>query len=164
AASGSTSQQLIEISLPFMEELQKAVEQGIQLSILIDSVDALFIERLRAPKAVINIMGRGVRVPAQLTSSGLLLAALSDGETLQAVLEKNVDEHWLITNPPHRKAVHNPTSDELQETVATARSSEVCRLDSWLADGVTGVSAPIRDADGSPIAALSLIIPSEEEV
>src|SRR5690625_2461090 len=88
AASGSTTQQLIEISLPFMEELQKAVQQGIQLSILIDSVDVLFIERLRAPKAVINIMGPGVRVPAKLTSSGLLLAALSDGETLQAVLEK----------------------------------------------------------------------------
>lgn len=164
AASGSATQQLIELALPYMEELQKAVQQGVQLSILIDTVDVLFIERLRAPKAVMNIMGPGVRVPAKLTSSGLLLAALSDSATLEAVLAHDVGEHWLVASPPHRQPIHNPSLAELQETIAVARTTEICRVDSWLAVGVTGISAPIRDAEGSPVAALSLIIPTEERL
>ena len=76
---------LREAALPFMEDLHTVIRHHVQLGVL-DGQEVLFVERLSAREAVINVTEVAGRLPLHASSSGLVLLAHAAPEIQDAVL------------------------------------------------------------------------------
>ncbi|MCW2633062.1 MAG: transcriptional regulator, IclR family [Pseudonocardia sp.] len=143
---------LHEAAMPVMATLRHSTGETVQLAVL-DGLEAVYIDRLESPYTERIFARVGTRLPATTTSTGkVLLAALEPAE-LDARLR-----HWR----PRR---HTPFSIIDQGTLR-ARLAEVAER-GWAENreesrvGVVSVGAPVRDADGEVIAALSVAAPTD---
>lgn len=151
---------LRSIALPFMEDLRRIVQQHTQLSVL-DGTDTVYLERLQASSGVRNIMSPAQRVPARVTSSGLLLAAYLPPHRQTEILGADVGEHWLVAEPPPGARVHEATIEELRRLTARFRRDNFASLPGWITPETAGISVPVRDRTGEVVAALSLILDND---
>ena len=151
ASRESRTLNLRNAALPFMEDLQDAIKQHTQLSVL-DGTDILYIERLSAVGAVVNITRIAGRLPAIVASPGLVMAAFSPPELQQAVLD---------TVPPKFTEYTPALATDFRRIFADVRRQGYARADGWIDAGVSGVAAPIRNVDGKVIAALSALLPND---
>lgn len=152
ASRGSRILSLRNTALPFMEDLQNAIRQHTQLAVL-DGTDILYLERLSAPEdAVVNITHVAGRLPAVVCAPGLVLTAFSPPEVQQAVLS---------TEPPPFTRMTPRGTSQFPALLADIRRQGFARLDGWVNEGVSGVSAPIRDSEGAVIAALAVLLPND---
>src|SRR6478609_3458566 len=74
---------LREAALPFMEDLHTVIHHHVQLGVL-DGQEVLFVERLSAHEAVINVTEVAGRLPLHASSSGLVLLAYAPPEIQRA--------------------------------------------------------------------------------
>lgn len=151
---------LRSIALPYMEDLRRIVQQHTQLSVL-DGTDTVYLERLQAPSGVRNIMSPAQRVPARVTSSGLLLAAFLPSPRQTEILTADVGDHWLVAAPPPGARVYEATIEELRRLTAQFRRDSFASLPGWITADTAGISVPVRDRGGEVIAALSLILDND---
>lgn len=152
ASRGSRILSLRNTALPFMEDIQNALRQHTQLAVL-DGTDILYLERLSAPEdAVVNITHVAGRLPAVVCAPGLVLTAFSSPDVQDAV---------LATTPPQFTRLTPTDTSRFPALLADIRRQGFARVDGWVNEGVTGVSAPIRDAEGSVIAALAVLLPND---
>ncbi|AII05728.1 IclR family transcriptional regulator [Rhodococcus sp. NPDC056960] len=151
ASRESRTLKLRSTALPFMEDLQEAIQQHTQLSIL-EGTDILYIERLSAPTAVTNIARVAGRMPASITAAGLVLTAFASLQTQEAVLSSPLPS---FTSKTPR------TTAGFDRVLADVRLKGYARTDGWIDEGVTGLGLPIRDSTKAVIAALSLLLPND---
>lgn len=138
-------------ALPFMEDLQAAVKQHTHLSVL-DGTDVIYLERLSARSGAVNIARVAGRMPAAISSPGLVYAAFSGPQVHDAILA-------AIPKP---LTPYTPTRPEqLEAAVAEARRTGVAVAHGWIHPQATGLAVPVRGADGQVLAALSLVVPRE---
>lgn len=152
ASRGSKTVNLRNTALPYMEDIQRAMQQHTQLGVL-EGKDVLFLERLSASEgAVVNILKVAERLPAIISAPGLVIAAFSPLDVQQG----------LLAEAPKRYTSLTPTDTKgFPAILADIRRKGFVQIDGWIAEGVSAVSAPIRDAEGSVVAALSVLLPND---
>ncbi|MBT2555936.1 IclR family transcriptional regulator [Arthrobacter sp. ISL-5] len=133
ASRESRTLSLRNTALPFMEDLQNVIRQHTQLSIL-DGTEILYLERLSAPEAVVNITRVAGRMPALITSPGLVLAAFGDRKAQDLIMS---------TTPPKYTDLTPTSTSDFRRMYAEIRRQGYARADGWVDEGVTGLSVQI---------------------
>ena len=119
---------------------------------VLDGLDVVYVERLEGPQTVGSSTAAGHRLPAHATSSGKVLLAAP----ARATSSGSDCSDWQ----PARLTPHTITDRGVLPTELTrvaergwAQNVEESAL------GAASVAAPVRDADGTVIAAISVVGP-----
>ncbi|WP_028473652.1 IclR family transcriptional regulator [Nocardioides alkalitolerans] len=151
ASRASPTLALRQVAMPFMEDLLAIVGHHTQLGVL-DQREVLFLERLSARNAVINITKIAGRLPLHASSSGVVLLAHASRalqeEVLRAPLRTYTD-----------RTVRDPV--ELRRMLAEVRRVGYAVCPGFIDPAATGVAVPVRDPRGRVIAGLAIVVPSE---
>ncbi|WP_345464346.1 IclR family transcriptional regulator [Actinoallomurus oryzae] len=146
-AQASAATALRELALPHMEDLYEATHENVQLAVL-NEHKALYLERLRGPRSVPIVTRVAAELPLHATGVGRVLLAFSSDEFVDGVLAEGLSPHTphTITDPDRLRACLADV-----RRVGYAVTSEEMTLNSY------SVAAPVRDARGGVLAAMSLV-------
>lgn len=144
-------QRLREIAMPFLEDLYEATRHNVQLAVL-DGMDAVYLERMSNRDAVGVITRVAGRLPLHATGVGLVLLAFADPEFQERVLAAPMRRFTA-------KTIGSP--GELRRVIAEVRQRRVAVSDGQITLDALSVAAPVLDAGGVVVAALSVVVPSE---
>jgi len=141
-----------QIAAPFMEELARQTEEVIHLAVL-DGADIVYLEK-KGQGQILTVATRvGGRNPAYASSMGkILLADLSESE-LKGILGQG-----------KLKKLTPNTIDEIPKLIkelASIRKQGFALDNEETFPGIRCVGAPIRDARGRVIAAVSATVPAQ---
>lgn len=100
-----------------------------------------------APTAVVSATWRGRSVPLHATSTGKALLAFSPDDTVHATLSRSLHAHTATT-------ITDPEELRTELAVTRKRGYGVCRGE--YEESAYGVSAPVLDAGGRPLAVVSI--------
>jgi DNA-binding IclR family transcriptional regulator len=151
ASRASPALGLREAAMPFLEDLHAVVGHSVQLGVL-DGAEVIFVERLIAPGAVVNFTRIAGRLPLHASSSGVVLLAHAPGELQEEVL----------AGPLERFTARTVTTPErLRGLLADVRRQGAAVLPGHLHEDAAGVAVPVRDAAGTVVAALSVVVPDD---
>ena len=142
---------LHEAAVPFLTELRNKTGESVQLSVL-DGREVLYLERLESTHTLRLFIQAGYRVAANCSSGGKVLLAHLPEEELERLLDG-----WKL---PARTAHSITDPDVLRKELATVRRRGWAENVNEGEEGVAAVAAPIRNADGAVIAAVSLVAPT----
>jgi DNA-binding IclR family transcriptional regulator len=142
---------LRDAAMPFMEGVHDVVGHHVQLGVL-DGDDVLFLERLSAPHAVINYTRIAGRLPPHASSSGLVLLAHGPADLKERVLAGPLTAYTPATPA---------TPARLRATLAEIRRQGYAYCPGYVHQEALGIAAPVRDAAGAVVAALSVIVPND---
>ncbi len=151
ASRASPMRNLRDAAMPFLEDLHSVVGHHVQVGVL-DGDDVLFIERLSAPGAVINVTRIAGRLPIHASSSGLVLLANSP----YAMQER-------ITNGHLEVFTEHTIGDgaQLRATLVDIRRNGYALCAGHIHHDATGIAVPIRDSGERVVGALSAIVPRD---
>jgi len=142
-----TARRLREVALPYLEDLLEATGEHVHLAVR-DGLGAVYLERLSGQGAVRVISEVGSVLPLHATGVGLVLLAYSGPEVFESVL----------ASAPRKFLPNTLTGEhELRERLAAIRATGLSVSVEALTRGAFSVAAPIRDATGEVIAAVSII-------
>jgi len=142
-----SSLSLPEVAMPHLEELVEQVRESSSVSEL-DGDDVIYIARVPTKRIMRVTISVGTRFPAYATSMGRVLLAARDDEWL---------EKYLATVNLHGLTGHTITSPAgLRQELRRIRSRGWALVDQELEEGLRSLAAPIRDADGTVIAAVNI--------
>jgi DNA-binding IclR family transcriptional regulator len=144
-ASAATT--LRELALPHMEDLYEVTHENVQLAV-VSGYKALYLERLRGPRSVPIVTRVAAELPLHATGVGRVLLAYAPTEFVDAVLAEGLTPHTphTITDP-----------DRLRACLAEVRRAGYAVTSEEMTLGSFSVAAPLRDAKGEVVAALSLV-------
>lgn len=138
---------LREAALPFLEDLYEVTHENVQLGVR-EGHEVLYIERIAGRQAVGVLTRVGGRFPLHASGIGLVLLAHAPQavqlEVLSRPLQRFTDR--TITDP-----------DRLRRMLAHIRRDGVAVSDRQVTDDALSVAAPIFDAGGEVLAALSIV-------
>jgi len=141
------SRGLWEIARPHMEALVARTRESTSIAQL-DGSDIVYVARVAVPKIVTLAVTIGTRFPAVQTSLGkVLLAALPPAEAERVLAE------------PSRSGITPPWRPDAAERAAVLREVRArgwALTDEQLAPGIRSVAVPLRDGDGTVIAAINV--------
>ncbi len=153
ATRSSRALRLRQVALPLMERVQARIQEHTQLAIL-EQDEALFLERLSAPRSGSNVTRIAGRLPLHASSSGLLLLAHAERTTRDRVL----------SGPMQRLTVATIVDSEaLRRKLDEIRLAGYAEAPGYIEDISTGLAVPVRDPTGTVIAALSVVLPREAD-
>jgi IclR family transcriptional regulator, KDG regulon repressor len=142
---------LHEAAVPVLANLRHTTGETVQLAVL-DHLEVVFVERLESPRTLRYVAGVGHRIPAHAASTGKVLLAYLPPDVLDARLADwkpvRLTRHTIVSKPA--------LLADLQRVAQRgwARNVEEGTL------GAMSVAAPIRDASGEVVAALSVVLPT----
>ncbi|GAA1533903.1 IclR family transcriptional regulator [Actinomadura kijaniata] len=138
---------LRELALPHMEDLYEATHDNVQLAVLRDG-SALYLERLRGTRSVPIVTHVGSALPLHATGVGKVLLAFAPEREREAVLAAGLPALTprTITDP-----------ERLRRCLAEVRRDGYAVTRDEMTIGAASVAAPVRAADGTVVAALSLV-------
>jgi DNA-binding IclR family transcriptional regulator len=139
---------LREASLPFLEDLYEITRENVQLAVR-DGVELVFVERIAGRDAVAVLIRIGGRFALHATGSGMVLLAHAPVEVQERVLRSRLDRYT-------EKTITDPT--EMRAVLAHVRANGYAISDGHVTLDALSVAAPIIDATGSVIAAVSLVV------
>ncbi|MEJ8279515.1 IclR family transcriptional regulator [Pseudonocardia spirodelae] len=142
---------LREAALPFLGDLHAVVGQHVQLGVL-DGDEVIFVERLSAPRAVVNLTRIAGRLPLHVSSSGLVLLAHAPAGQQERVLAAPRERLTAAT-------VTDPA--RLRLLLARIRREGHVVTEGYVHPDATGVAVPVRGRDGTVVAALSTVQPAD---
>jgi len=131
--------------------LREQTRESSQVGIL-DGHEVVYVDRLESPQTLRLFTETGRRVPAHCTSSGKVLLAYLDGAALDRVLARMP----LPALTPRTIADRATLVKEL----ARVRQRGWAEAIEEREIGVASVAAPVRDASGAVVAAVSIGAPS----
>jgi DNA-binding IclR family transcriptional regulator len=142
---------LREQAMPFMEDLHGVTQHNVQLAVL-DGTEAVSIERLSARGAVNMVTRTASMLPLHASGAGLMLLAHADADVQEKVL----------AGPLRRYTERTVTAPaRLREVLADARRDGYVISVQQIEMISQSLAAPVRGADNSVIAALSVVVPVE---
>ncbi len=134
-----------------IEELRNATNETIQVAVL-DGREVVYVERLESPHTL-RLFGRiGHRMPAHSTSTGKVLLAFLSQERLEVLLRE-----WPLERRTPQTITEHP---QLLAELALVRTRGWAENLGESEVGVSSVAAPIRNARGEVIAAVSAAGPT----
>jgi DNA-binding IclR family transcriptional regulator len=143
---------LREVAMPFLEDLAEATRQNVQLAVL-DGHEAVYVERLSSRGAVGVVSRVGGRLPLHATAVGHVLLAHALHDVQESVLAAPLR---ALT----RKTIVDPRA--LRRVLAEVRRSGVAICDGQVELKSLSVAAPVRGPRREVVAALSVVVPSDE--
>jgi len=140
---------------PYLQQLSASLNESAYVSVL-DGWELVFIARNGVSRVMTTGFVLGARVPAPLTSPGVVLLAYHrDQEAMQTWL----NETELAPFTPH--TVTNRTG--LLEKIRRAQADGFAVIEQQLDIGVRGVAVPMKNRHGEVVAALSTNMPMGKE-
>ncbi|WP_328345786.1 IclR family transcriptional regulator [Streptomyces violaceus] len=140
---------LRQIALPYLEDLYEATHENVQLAVR-DGSDVVYIEWLSGRSAVGVHIRVGARWPLHATGVGLALLAHGDPR-----FQKEYCAGELASFTPY--TITEPA--RLRRELAEVRRTGVAVSDRQITEDALSVAAPIRGADGTVTAAVSIVVP-----
>ena len=134
-------------ALPYLEELLEATREHVHLAVR-DDLAAIYLERRSGHDAVHIVSDVGSRLPLHATGVGLALLAYAPTEVFDEVIARGLKKFRPNTISTER---------ELRSRLAEIRATGISRTVEELTPGAFSVAAPVRDASGNVIAAVSII-------
>lgn len=146
-AQASAATALRELALPHMEDLYEITHENVQLAV-VSGHKALCLERLRGLRSVPIVTRVAAELPLHATGVGRVLLAFAQEKFVAEVLAEGLAPHTphTITDP-----------DRLRAALAEVRRVGYAVTSEEMTLGSCSVAAPVRDADGTVPAALSLV-------
>jgi DNA-binding IclR family transcriptional regulator len=138
---------------PLKRLVQKTGEHG--HFAMLHGRDVLYVIEERAPRRPALVTEVGVRLPANLTASGLAILASLQGRQVAAIFPSR----GAFT----RRAGGGPSSPaELRAALAKARALRYAEEDGWVTEGFASVASPVADHRGLPVGAVALTFPAAD--
>ncbi|RYY51254.1 MAG: IclR family transcriptional regulator [Actinomycetales bacterium] len=151
ASRASPTRGLREAALPFLEDIHAVVGHHAQLGVL-DGTEVLFLERLSAPEAVVNLTFVAGRLPTHASSSGLVLLAHAPPALQERVLTRRL----------HRYTDATPVDPQaLRRLLADVRRTGQVHTPGFVHPDAAGLAVPVRDHKDSVVAAVSVVVPND---
>jgi IclR family KDG regulon transcriptional repressor len=133
---------------PILEELAGRMGETVNLG-LIDGRDIMYVNKV-TPKKILRLEVQvGVRMPAQCTAMGKVLLTYAPPAELDAFMAG-------VQSFPAATARSITSPERLREVLREIRARGFSWSDGELFDEICCVAAPVRDASGQVVAALSL--------
>lgn len=139
---------LRELALPYMEDLFAVTRENVQLAVR-EGGESVYVERLAGRAAVPVLTRVGGRFPLHPTGVGRVLLAHAPAEVQEAVLGAPLARFTPLT-------VTDP--ELLRKMLADVRAHGFAVNDRQVTMDSLSVAAPIRAADGSVVAAVSIVV------
>ncbi len=137
--------------LPIMEELASRCGETVHLVIL-DQDEAIYIEKVENPRALIRYSQIGKRLPLHCTAVGkVLLSGLSDQEIARILETRGLPACT-------RNTIVSPA--RLREEIKAVRAKGHALDAEELEEGLRCVAVPVREFEGRIVAALSISGPA----
>lgn len=136
-----------DLAMPFLEDLYEATHENVNLGVLYDNVEVLYLARVTGHRSSDVVLRVGETLPAHSTSIGKALLAHAPPGVLDEVLRGG-----LARMTPHTVAMPGMLRKQLR---AVAERGYAVNLEETHL-GVVSVAAPILDADGTALAAISV--------
>jgi DNA-binding IclR family transcriptional regulator len=137
---------LRDVALPYLEDLYELTHETVHLAVL-DRTDVLYVEKLYGHNYATSPSKIGGRMPAYCAGLGKAILAFSSPALVRQVIAEG-----LRARTPYTIVVPSLLIEELQEIrragVAFDREEVIL--------GLTCIAAPVLDADGNAIAAISV--------
>jgi DNA-binding IclR family transcriptional regulator len=149
-ASGTVG--LRDAAMPFMEDLHSVIGHHTQLGVM-EGSEVLFVERLTAPGAAVNISRIAGRLPLHASSSGLVLLAHSSSEIQERVMSEPLSTFTDRTLSSSRA---------LRAALAEIRRQGYAYCPGHIHPSTTGIAVPIITSGKSVAAALSVVVPNDD--
>lgn len=142
----TASQQLIEVSQPYLLRLAEQTEESASLAKL-DGIDVVYVARVPVRRIMSINVSVGTRVPAHATSMGRVLLAWSPETEIERVIAGSG------LHPFTPRTITDP--EQLRAALRTVREQGWALVADELEEGLISVSAPVRDQTGAVVAALA---------
>lgn len=148
------SARLPRIVQPFLQRLTAGTQEISYVSVL-DGQDIVYVARNGSNRAMNTGFVLGARVPAQVTSAGMLLLAMQGEEAVNT---------WLATHDLKTFTSHTINNkDRMRLEMARIRAQGWAISEQQLDLNYRGVAVPLRDHKGALVAALSVSMPMTQE-
>jgi IclR family transcriptional regulator, pca regulon regulatory protein len=148
------SARLPRIAQPYLQRITAGTSETAFVSVL-DGYDIVYLARNGSNVYMNTGYVVGARVQAQVTSSGMLLLALSDPQRLNL---------WLAQQPLKPYTSHTVTDPEiLRQQMATVRMQRWCMSEQQLELDMRGIAVPLLDLHGDVVGALNVTMPMGKE-
>ncbi|MDX2822881.1 IclR family transcriptional regulator [Streptomyces ipomoeae] len=140
---------LRQIALPYLEDLYEATHENVQLAVR-DGDEVVYIEWLSGRSAVGVHIRVGARWPLHATGVGLALLAYGDPASQEEYCQGELASFtpYTITD-----------GARLRRALAEVRRTGVAVSSRQVTEDALSVAAPVRGADGSVVAAVSVVVP-----
>jgi IclR family pca regulon transcriptional regulator len=146
-----SSTPLVVTAQPFLDQVSDAVDESCSLAIL-DGDDILYLARSVTSRIISVSLNVGSRLPAYCTSIGLVLLAHLPPAELNAYLARVELKRYTDRTITSRAA--------LLEALEEVRSQDYAVADNMMEIGVRSIAVPVRDAVGTVVAGMNVIIQS----
>jgi IclR family pca regulon transcriptional regulator len=146
-----SSTPLVVTAQPFLDRVSEAVNESCSLAIL-DGVDILYVARSVSSRIISVALNVGSRLPAHCTSIGLVLLAHLPPADLKDHLTRVDLKRYTERTITSRAAL----LDALEEV----RDQGFAVADNMMEIGVRSIAVPVRDASGTVVAGINVIIQS----
>jgi IclR family pca regulon transcriptional regulator len=142
-----SSLSLPEVAQPHMEALVARVHESCSVSVL-DETDVVYVARVPTRRIMTVAISVGTRFPAFATSMGRVLLAAQPIELLDT---------YLASSGLQQLTSHTVTDvGKLRAELTRVRAQGYCLVDQELEKGLRSIAAPIRNGDGTVIAAINI--------
>jgi len=144
---------LRELALPYMQDLQHATRENVQLAVL-DGRTALCVENVKGGRSTEAKARIGGRLPLHATGVGKVLLAAAGTELLTVLAEKGLRRftRYTIIEP-----------GRLASALETVRDEEMAYSREEMTLGACSVAAPVT-ADGKVVAAVSIVTDASVDI
>ena len=143
---------LRERARPAMTRLVRETAESVRLTVLDPkSLEVIYIDKIDSPQDVRTYTEIGGRAPAHCTSSGKVMLAYQDDAVVRRIARK--------LKPYTQSTIVDPA--ELLRHLKKVRASGYALNQREFSPQVSGVAAPIFDAEGHVVAALSIAAPAD---
>jgi DNA-binding IclR family transcriptional regulator len=139
---------LREAALPYLEDLYEATHENVQLAVL-DDLEVVYVERICGRDAVPVYTRPGLRFTPHATGVGLVLLAYASSGLQERYLSGPLRTFTTKTIADRRR---------LRAVLAEVRRRGYAVSDGQVTLDALSVAAPVRDPDGTVIAALSIVV------
>ena len=133
-----------------MNDLYEATHENVHLAVL-DGTEALYVEKLSGRRAMPVRTRRGGRLPLHATAVGKVLLAYAPESLFRETVEAGL----------HRYTAHTIIAPgHLRRALTEIRRTGIAYAREELTVGTLSVASAVLDADGGPVAALSVTLRS----
>lgn len=150
AGSAMVNLDLVRTARPVLEELAERTRETVNLGAW--SGDAVvYLDQVTGARSIVSVSWVGRRTSLHDTSNGKVLLAYG----------QDADVDRVLAGPLERRTPNTIVdADELREHLAVVRERGWAQTLEELEEGLNAVAAPVRDADGTVVAALSVSGPA----
>jgi DNA-binding IclR family transcriptional regulator len=150
AGSAMSNLDLVRTARPVLEDLAERTRETVNLGVMAGDA-VVYLDQVTGTRSIVAVNWVGRRTPLHDTSNGKVLLAYANEADVERVLSR-----------PLERATPSTICDpgELREQLALVRERGWAQTLEELEEGLNAVAAPVRDAGGTVVSALSVSGPA----